>query len=163
MKAIFCKSEALYNLCKFEYALLGYLKGSRLVPDSEAFKLGHIKCKKTINNSLTSDMFSVEDGRVVRFLDNFDMNSLYGGNVVKGKRESFFTPEAFILGAFVETWSNKYFQSDLTQFYLVVCLLFVHYLLSRFTQIKRMLSRLKKISNKYLFCYFSHNKNEWRL
>ena len=86
MKAIFCKSEALYNLCKFEYALLGYLKGSRLVPDSEAFKLGHIKCKKTINNSLTSDMFCVEDSRVVRFLDNFDMNSLYGGNVVKGKR-----------------------------------------------------------------------------
>ena len=113
VKAIFCKSEALYNLCKFEYALLGYLKGSRLVPDSEAFKLGHIKCKKTINNSLTSDMFSVEDGRVVKFLDNFDMNSLYGGNVVKGKRESFFPPEAFILGAFVETWSNKYFQSDL--------------------------------------------------
>ena len=89
VKAIFCKSEALYNLCKFEYALLGYLKGSRLVPDSEAFKLGHIKCKKTINNSLTSDMFSVEDGRVVRFLDNFDMNSLYGGNVVKGKRVNF--------------------------------------------------------------------------
>ena len=67
VKAVFCKSEALYNLCNFEYALLGYLKGSRLAPDGEGFKLGHIKCKKTITNSLKEDVFDISglDGHLV--------------------------------------------------------------------------------------------------
>ena len=77
---MFCKSEALFNLCNFEYALLGYLKGSRLAPDWECFKLGHIKCKKAINNSLTPDTFKIsglEGELLVAFLNTFDMKTLY--------------------------------------------------------------------------------------
>ena len=80
VKAVFCKSEALYNMCNFEYALLGYLKGSRLVPDWECFKLGHIKCKKTINNSLAPGTFRIsglEGELLVAFLNTFNMKTLY--------------------------------------------------------------------------------------
>ena len=67
-------------MCNFEYALLGYLKGNRLVPDWECFKLGHIKCKKTINNSLTPDTFRIsglEGELLVAFLNTFNMKTLY--------------------------------------------------------------------------------------
>lgn len=80
VKAVFCKSEALYNMCNFEYALLGYLKGSRLAPDWECFKLGHIKCKKTINNSLAPGTFRIsglEGELLVAFLNTFKMETLY--------------------------------------------------------------------------------------
>ena len=57
VKAVFCKSEALFNMCYFEYALLGYQKGHRLAPDNEGFKLGIIKCKKTIMGTLSEEAF----------------------------------------------------------------------------------------------------------
>ena len=86
VKAIFCKSEALYNMCNFEYALLGYLKGSRLVPDAEEFKLGHIKCKKTITNSLTNDVFddiSSSGSDLIHFLNTFRTTlQTYEGKIV---------------------------------------------------------------------------------
>ena len=57
VKAIFCKAEALFNMCHFEYALLGYQKGHRLAPDNEGFNLGIIKCKKTIMGTLSEEAF----------------------------------------------------------------------------------------------------------
>ena len=57
VKAVFCKSEALFNMCHFEYALLGYQKGHRLAPDNEGFNLGIIKCKKTITGTLSEEAF----------------------------------------------------------------------------------------------------------
>ena len=57
VKAVYCKSEALFNLCYFEYALLGYQKGHRLAPDNEGFNLGIIKCKKTIMGTLSEEAF----------------------------------------------------------------------------------------------------------
>ena len=60
VKAVFCKSEALFNMCYFEYALLGYQKGHRLAPDNEGFKLGIIKCKKTIMGTLSEEAFDFE-------------------------------------------------------------------------------------------------------
>ena len=82
LKALFYKSEALYNLCNFEYALLGYLKGSRMAPDGEGFKLGHIKCKKTITNSLTNDVFD-QSSKSVGFEDF--LNTLIMSNFDKSK------------------------------------------------------------------------------
>ena len=55
--AVYCKSEALFNMCHFEYALLGYQKGHRLAPDNEGFNLGIIKCKKTIMGTLSEEAF----------------------------------------------------------------------------------------------------------
>ena len=57
VKAVFCKSEALFNMCYFEYALLGYQKGHRLAPDNVGFNLGIIKCKKTIMGTLSEEAF----------------------------------------------------------------------------------------------------------
>ena len=34
------QAEALYNLCQFEYSLLGYHRATRLAPDSEPAQQG---------------------------------------------------------------------------------------------------------------------------
>ena len=57
VKAVFCKAEALFNMCHFEYAFLGYQKGHRLAPDNDGFNLGIIKCKKTIMGTLSDEAF----------------------------------------------------------------------------------------------------------
>ena len=36
VRAVLYQAEALYNLCNFEYSLLGYHRATRLAPDSEA-------------------------------------------------------------------------------------------------------------------------------
>ena len=42
MRAVLYQAEALYNLCNFEYSLLGYHRAGRLAPDSEAAQGGSI-------------------------------------------------------------------------------------------------------------------------
>ena len=70
MKNISDQAEALFNICQFEYSLLGYQKGLRLVPDSEEFNLGIIKCKKTITGTLAPDAFDFS-GQIGESLKQF--------------------------------------------------------------------------------------------
>ena len=54
-------AEALYNLCKFEYFLMGYQRATRLSPDNETALMGIVKCRKTITGSLRHDIFDMTD------------------------------------------------------------------------------------------------------
>ena len=54
-------AEALYNLCKFEYSLMGYQRAARLSPDNETALMGIVKCRKTITGSLRHDIFDMTD------------------------------------------------------------------------------------------------------
>ena len=54
-------AEALYNLCKFEYSLMGYQRAVRLSPGNETALMGIVKCRKTITGSLRYDIFDMTD------------------------------------------------------------------------------------------------------
>ena len=56
-------AEALYNLCEFEYSLMGYQRGARLAPDNETAQMGVIKCRKTITGNLQQDIFDMTGSR----------------------------------------------------------------------------------------------------
>ena len=55
MKAIIAKAESLYNICDFEHALVLFIRGQYLAPDSSVVENGILKCKKTIINKIDDD------------------------------------------------------------------------------------------------------------
>ena len=59
-------AEALYNQCQFEHALVLFHRGKRLAPDMEEFRLGVQKCRKTIQNAISSqNVFKVRGARIL--------------------------------------------------------------------------------------------------
>ena len=55
MKAIIAKAESLYNICNFEHALVLFIRGQYLAPDSSVVQNGILKCKKTISNKISDE------------------------------------------------------------------------------------------------------------
>ena len=54
INAIYVLSQALFNLCDFEHALIMFHKGKRLSPHSNIFIEGVRKCEECINKMLSS-------------------------------------------------------------------------------------------------------------
>ena len=79
IRAIFNQAESLYSLSQFEHAMLQFHKGQvfkwtltlafvlnvmcfsikLLIPENQDFEAGILKCKKTILNCITDDIFVV--------------------------------------------------------------------------------------------------------
>ena len=58
VKAVLAKAESLYNICDFEHALVLFIRGKYLAPDSSLAANGIMKCKKTILNKISDvDLF----------------------------------------------------------------------------------------------------------
>ena len=53
MQALITKAECLYNLCKFEHALVFYSRALRISPKCKKLEKEKEKCEKTILNKLT--------------------------------------------------------------------------------------------------------------
>ena len=63
LRAVLYMAEALYNLCEFEYSLMGYQRAARLAQDNETAQMGVVKCKKTITGNLQQDVFDMTGSR----------------------------------------------------------------------------------------------------
>ena len=59
IESIRIKAESLFNLCQFEHSLLLFHRGQGFCPESEDFRLGIQKCRKTIKDS-------VKDGSIFK-------------------------------------------------------------------------------------------------
>ena len=89
MKAIIAKAESLYNICDFEHALLLFMRGQYLAPDSSLVKTGILKCKKTISNKLCDeDIFFFTGSKY--FIDHLRREGKEGvGEYLNGEEQSF--------------------------------------------------------------------------
>ena len=89
MKALIAKAESLYNTCDFEHALMLFIRGRFLAPDSSIVENGILKCKKTIINKINEeDVFFFSGSKY--FFDHLRKEG--EGSVdayLKGKEKSF--------------------------------------------------------------------------
>ena len=83
------------------------------MPDWECFKLGHIKCKKTINNSLTPDTFRIsglEGELLVAFLNTFNMKTLYAKADISRKNSKQFRRHTISLHVSIPTQERSFIE-----------------------------------------------------
>ena len=108
-KGILIKAEALFNLCYFEHAMVLFHRGRVMFPESEEFRFGVHKCRKTILDGVSRGSIYLGGGvmtmfRVMRKLT--EMRSVdriggtaagFGGTLGSMRQSGFFLGRTFPL------------------------------------------------------------------